>query len=200
MQAPSSTAKATDPDLSDARAGSRDALDRVLRRYRPHIDRMCRRMCTSTATDQLDDVIQETYLAIVRNIGNFRGEASFLTWAYTIARTSRGRQLRRDRLAARRAELLASISDSLPTGRGDERSPDDAIADRELGHAISELLSALSDTDRSVLLMRDLEGWTAHEVASRTGLSVPAVKTRLHRARVNVRSKIGHRIGSALAA
>lgn len=176
-------------DLGRACAGDRTALERVLRRYRPQIERMCRHMISSSA-DQIDDVIQDTYLAIVRNIASYRGEASFLTWAYTIARTSRGRHLRRVKLAMRRSEILAMLADRTEGVGKHPRSPDQAVADRELGDLMQTALSTLSDTDRRVLLMRDLEGWTANEVSAQTGLTVPAVKTRLHRARVAMRSRL----------
>lgn len=153
-------------------------------------------MC-ATSADLADDVIQDTYLAIVRNIASFRGEASFLTWAYTIARTAHGRQRRRDRLDTRRAETLAIVSDRFERPAANGRPLDDVVAANELAEAIGVALAALSETDRRVLLMRDLEGWSAHEVAERTGLTVPAVKTRLHRARVSMRARLAPRAEAA---
>jgi RNA polymerase sigma-70 factor, ECF subfamily len=167
--------------LERARAGDRAALESVLRHHRRAIERMCTRMC-SGAAEHTDDVIQDTYLAIVRNIASFRGQASFLTWAYTIARTAHGRRRRRAALAIVSGHLVAPAANSRPL--------DEVVAASKLGETICAALTALSETDRRVLLMRDLEGWSAHEVAERTGLTVPAVKTRLHRARVAMRSRL----------
>jgi RNA polymerase sigma-70 factor, ECF subfamily len=174
--------------LVRARGGDRRALASVLRHHRGAIERMCTRICAAS-DGQADDVLQDTYLGIVTNIAGFRGEASFLTWAYTIARTAHGRQRRYERKALR-LEALASEASAIASWAANERPPDEKVALRELGAVLAEALATLPRTDRQVLLMRDLEGWNAKEVAARTGLTVPAVKTRLHRARVAMRSQL----------
>jgi len=167
-----------------AQAGDRRALEQLLRLHRPRIERLCRRMCRGDGS--FDDVLQETYLGIVRNIASFRGQSSFLTWVYTVARTYRGRYVR---TAARHQarELAASELAVTPPSVDVEGS----IAGAELGGAIHQALAHLSEIDRRILLLRDVDGLTAAEVADVTGLSVPAVKTRLHRARVMARRRLG---------
>jgi RNA polymerase sigma-70 factor, ECF subfamily len=146
-------------------------------------------MC-GPSTHHADDVIQDTYLGILCNIASFRGQASFLSWAYAIARTAHGRRRRREHLVMRRADALGIVCARWGGQAAHALPLDDLVAAGELGEAIAAALASLSDTDRRVLLMRDLEGWSAHEVAERMGLSVPAVKTRLHRARVAMRARL----------
>jgi len=166
-----------------AQLGNRDALEQLLRFYRPRIERLCRRMCRGD--ESFDDVLQETYLGIVRSIASFRGQSSFLTWVYTVARTYRGRYVR---TAARyhAREVAAVELGALREGLDVEGS----VAGAELGGAIQDALSHLSDLDRRILLLRDVDGLTAAEVAHVTGLSIAAVKTRLHRARVAARQRL----------
>ena len=140
--------------------------------------------------EHTEDLIQDTYLAIVRNIASYRGEASFLTWVYTIARTAHGRRRRHEFLHTRRAEALALVSRLLDGAAASTRPLDDLVAVSELGRLVTDALAALSETDREVLLRRDLEGWSAREVADHLGLTVPAVKTRLHRARTTLRARL----------
>jgi RNA polymerase sigma-70 factor, ECF subfamily len=169
--------------------GDRCALASVLRHHRRAIERMCTRL--SAHPLDTEDVIQETYLAIVHNIGRFRGEATFLTWAYTLVRTASGRARRADQMHWRRVEALRWAGD-LPGHAANTRPADELLAADELGRRIAEALGSLSSTDREVLLMRDVEGWSAKEVAERIGLTVPAVKTRLHRARTALRLRLSH--------
>lgn len=179
-----------------ARTGDPRAVAELIRRHRHQLERVARRMCRSE--ENVDDILQEAYLAILRNIASFRGESSFLTWAYTIIRTARGRHIRRGLSIGRRESSLELLPPSVRASLADpSRGPDDAVAGHELGHTMTQALRMLSDVDRQVLLLRDLEGYTAIEVARRLGLTVPAVKTRLHRARVAVRSELSQAMTEA---
>ena len=172
--------------VTQAQAGDRKALGTLLQRYRPAIERICRRLCKDES--QVDDVIQETYVAILRNLGSFRGEAGFLTWVYTIARTHRGRASRSAARDRGRQELLAGLGE---VGRPIDLGPDELVAGREVSRALERALSPLAAVDRDIVVMREIEGRSAAEIAGLVGLSVPAVKTRLHRARVFIRSQLG---------
>lgn len=175
--------------LVAARDGDPLALSQLLRHFRPQLERMCRRLCNGDET--VDDVLQESYVSILRNLRTFRGESSFLTWAYTILRTSRSRQLRKGRLALEREASLDVLAPVVRESLAQSfHQPDEIVADRELGTSMLRALSHLSEVDRQVLLLRDLQGFTASEVAQRLGLTVPAVKTRLHRARVAMRGRL----------
>lgn len=163
-----------------AKSGDAIATEELIRQVAPAVRRICRKLSTDPA--ELDDMVQETLMEIVRLLPTFRGESSLLTWAYMIARTRRSRRLRR------RAFGTEPVNESMEaTAYG---QPDDAFVSAELRDALERALAALSDRDREVLVARDFQGYSASEVAQITGLSVPAVKTRLHRARVAVRAQL----------
>ncbi|MCA9711529.1 MAG: sigma-70 family RNA polymerase sigma factor, partial [Myxococcales bacterium] len=169
-------------DLVAAQAGNPMALDRLMRRHWHAIERICRRMCP--ADDSFEDLRQDVFIALIRALPGYRGQASFITWAYTIVRTCRGRRLRKGRTASEMARPEGVEPD-------EHEAFDDCIANHELVERLDQALAHLSVTDRTVLVLRDLEGYSAEEVARTTGLTVPAVKTRLHRARVAMRAELG---------
>lgn len=177
----------TQPDAGLVRAaqgGDASALNELLRRHQPAIERICRRLCNDDA--HVDDVVQETCLAIVRNIRSYRGDASFLTWVYTIARTHRGRATRSaQREETRRQNFGSLVVDMTSADSSLERS-----SLRELTSALEHALAPLRSTDREIIIMRDVEGRSASEIAAALELTVPAVKTRLHRARTVVRKRL----------
>jgi RNA polymerase sigma-70 factor (ECF subfamily) len=174
--------------LEDARLGDRAALDELLRRHKPRLAVMCRRMCRDP--EEAAEVLQDTLLGIAANIERFRGDANLLTWAYTIARTHRGRRRRGRSVETKTSHLRVDLGEHFEGVAGHEHSPYDSVVDGELRSALHRAIKALPSIDREVLLRRDLEGFSAAEVALQLGLSVPAVKTRLHRARVATRERV----------
>ncbi len=175
-------------DLLDAaRAGDRLALDELLRRHRPRLQAICQRMCRDA--DEAAEVLQDTLLGIAANIHRFRGDSSLLTWAYTIARTHRTRRRRGRSVETKSSHLRVDFGDQVDRLAGFE-SPYERVADDELRAALLGAMRSLSSVDREILVRRDLEGFSANEVASALGLTVPAVKTRLHRARVATRERM----------
>jgi RNA polymerase sigma-70 factor (ECF subfamily) len=157
--------------LTAAQQGERAALEQLLSRVERLVYRFGLRMCRNE--DDARDVLQETLLAMARNVGDFRGQSSLATWLYTVARGSCIKQRQRRQGQPRQLDLL-------PVGSvvGDlDRAIDDAIAE-------------LAPDDREVLLLRDAEGLTAPEVAAVLGLDVPAVRGSLHRARLAVRLRV----------
>jgi RNA polymerase sigma-70 factor, ECF subfamily len=173
--------------LAAARSGDRPALDELLRRHRPRLLAICQRMCRDA--EEADEVLQDTLLGIAANIGRFRGDSSLLTWAYTIARTHRARRRRGRSLESKTSHLRVDY-ERVEHVSGGEHSPYERVADDELRAALLGAIRSLSFVDREILVRRDLEGFSAHEVATALGLTVPAVKTRLHRARVATRERM----------
>jgi RNA polymerase sigma-70 factor (ECF subfamily) len=173
--------------LHAARQGDPQALDALLKRYQPHVYRFGMRMCRDPEAAQ--DVLQETLFAAARTLRGFRGASSLGTWLYTIARSFC--------IKTRRRSVFAPTMVSLESEPGVERRADDAnrdperqLADREVGLALDAAIADLEPEYREVLVLRDVEGLPAAEVAEVTGLSVAAVKSRLHRARRFVRGRV----------
>lgn len=168
-----------------ARHGDKRALELLLGRYLDPVYRFGMKMCRDT--EDAREVLQDTMLAAARTIGDFRGDASVSTWLYTIARSFCIKRRRRGKHAPKE---LVSLDHEHVSGRDlvdPARRPDDEAADSELARALSAAIDALEPSYREVLVLRDVEGLSAPEVARVLGLGVEAVKSRLHRARVAVR-------------
>lgn len=175
--------------IEAARAGDRMALDQLVRRHQPRLTAICRKMCADV--EEAAEVLQDTLLWIAANISRFRGESSLVTWAYTIARTHWWRRRRgRGRSVETKVEHLRVQVELDEELSSDEHEPFECLADGELRSALTLALHQLSVIDREVLVLRDVEGFSAAEVAARLRLTVSAVKTRLHRARVATRARV----------
>ncbi|MGZ3455924.1 MAG: sigma-70 family RNA polymerase sigma factor, partial [Polyangiales bacterium] len=129
--------------------------------------------------------LQDTLLAAARGAREFRGESALSTWLYTIARSFCIKKRRGNRAETEPLEDEGVVQLASPS-----RPPDQVAADRELGAALEEAIGALAPAYREVLLLRDVEGLSAQEVAEVLGIGVDAVKSRLHRARVAVRGRM----------
>jgi RNA polymerase sigma-70 factor, ECF subfamily len=177
-----------------ARAGDARALDAFLERYQPQVYRFSLRMCRQPEDAQ--DVLQETMLAAFRTLRSFRGAASASTWLYTIARSFCIKKRRRRKHAPQ-----ATISLTTEEGRRALElpdlgpAPDVALERRRLEAALDESIQKLAPAYRDVLLLRDVEGLPARDVARVMRISIEAVKSRLHRARLTVREGLAPFLG-----
>ncbi len=162
------------------------ALEELLRRHASTVYRFGVRMCRNQA--DAEDVLQETLIAAARGIKTFRRESSVSTWLHTIARSFCIKKRRASKFAPRE---VVSFDDRLALDAPTlDAAPDHAASDRELSILLESAIDALDNTSREVLVLRDIEGLTAPEVGEVLGMSVEAVKSRLHRARASVRKRI----------
>lgn len=187
MTSTASHAAATDQELlAQARAGDVAALEALLGRHQGALLRFSRRMCDNAA--DAEEVTQESLIAAVRGLADFRGDATVTSWLYAIARSF---CIKQQRGLAARARRSHTTTESAALDVADPHStPDQALSDRELFEVVDRVLSTLSADHREVLLLRDMEGLTAMEVAASLSLSVPQVKSRLHRARAAMRATL----------
>ncbi|HUK66794.1 MAG TPA: sigma-70 family RNA polymerase sigma factor [Anaeromyxobacteraceae bacterium] len=184
--------------LTAARAGDRDALEELLLRHQRSVFRFGMKMCGEE--EDAKDVLQETLLAAARGIRDFRGTSSISTWLYTIARSFCVKRHRTSKFAPAQVESLDSQDravQQVPDTRG---GPEEAAAGEQLRTALRQAIASLEPMYREVLVLRDVEGLPAAEVAEILELTVEAVKSRLHRARLAVRESIGPLLGAQAAA
>jgi RNA polymerase sigma-70 factor (ECF subfamily) len=183
-----------DSDLvAAAQGGDRQALEALLARHQGRVYRFGRRMCGDE--EDAADVLQETLLAAARGLPEFRGASSVSTWLFTIARSFCIKRRRTSKFAPATVESL----DQDPARGGavadPGRSPEELASGRQLQEALDAAIGALEPIYREVLVLRDVEGLPAAEVAEALGLSVEAVKSRLHRARMAVRQQVAPVLG-----
>jgi RNA polymerase sigma-70 factor (ECF subfamily) len=176
--------------LAAARAGDRAALEALLDRHQAQIYRFGMKMCRDP--EDAKDVLQDTLLAMARGVRDFRGGSSISTWLYTVARSFCIKKRRRSKFAPGEELALAGEAEHVVDPA---RGPDAALAGAEVERALEQAIGALEPAYREVLVLRDVEGLSAAEVADVLGLSVQAVKSRLHRARLAVRAAVAPLLG-----
>lgn len=185
--------------LARVRADDPAALAELIERYAPRVMRFGVKMCRDD--EDAREVVQDTLLTAARKLREFRGESSIATWLYAIARSfcikhrtrgaeKHGEHVPLDDVDAPHAEPVATAV----------RSPEAHAEDAEIAAALERAIRGLDPAHREVLLLRDVEGLTAPEVAEVLGASVEAVKSRLHRARTQVRAAVAPLFGAEPAA
>jgi RNA polymerase sigma-70 factor (ECF subfamily) len=185
----------TDHELiAAARTGDGDALEELLERHQPRVYRFGMKMCGDREDAQ--DVLQETLLAMARGVHDFRGASSISTWLYTIARSFCIKKRRKSRFAPERHDSIDASEDVATVEVADSaRGPDEEVAGKQVQAALDQAIATLDPDSREVLILRDMEGLTAPEVAEVLGTSTQAVKSRLHRARRSVRDRVAPMLG-----
>ncbi len=180
--------------IEAARAGDPEAVDALLTRYQPRLLRFASRLCRDN--EDAKDVLQESLFAAVRSLASYRGDASVSTWLYTIARSFCIKKRRRSIYAPKVEVSLdteAEVAEIADPGRNPERE----LQNTRLAEALEVAIAGLEPDKREVLVLRDVEGLPAAEVAEILELSVEAVKSRLHRARLAVREQLLPVVGRA---
>lgn len=199
MGAPSAAAPPSDELLaSQAASGNRPALEELALRYQGRLMRFALRQCNNP--DRAADAVQDSMLAMVKALPKYRGESAFGTWLFTILRHACHR---RARLRKNEPAFMETLDPANQDGGVAQPEGADAVTlleNRELGDALEHAMSTLDPKSREVVLLRDVEGIAAADVATITGLSVQAVKSRLHRARLQLRDQLGPAPGEGTSA
>jgi len=180
----------TESSLIDAaRRGDRDALSRLLEAHQQRVFGFGVKMCGDV--EDAKDVAQDTLLTLARTMHDFRGEASISTWLYTVARSFCIKKRRRTKGAPAHHESLDKVTqESAPDAAAESSTPEQMLLGREARETVAAALDKLDPDWREVIVLRDIEGLSAAEVAEVTGVSVAAVKSRLHRARTALRENL----------
>ena len=160
--------------VAAAQAGDVHAFEALIRRHQGAVYRVALRMLGSEL--DAEDAAQEALVQAWRALSTFRGDSAFSTWLYRIV-NNRCLKAR----AARRP--MAALPDVL-IDRGSD--PAEAVARSERLHALARGVLALPAEQRAALVLRELEGLSYEQIAQALGVTVPAVKGRIHRARLGL--------------
>lgn len=172
--------------LEKARSGDAGAIEELLRRHERSIYRFGLRMCGDEESAR--EVLQETLLAAFRNLRSYRADAALSTWLFQIARSFCIKQRRRpsaEPATYESTESVAARQVPVPASGSDERAHA-----RQMAELIQAAMSSLTPDAREVLVLRDVEGLSAEEAAEVLDVSVPALKSRLHRARLALSAQL----------
>ncbi|MBN1587069.1 MAG: sigma-70 family RNA polymerase sigma factor [Candidatus Omnitrophica bacterium] len=186
----------TDEQLArQAQAGERTAFEELAARYYPRLLNLALRMCGNR--EYAEETLQEAFLRAWEKLHTFRGESGFKAWLYKIATNFCYMKFRKIKSAPPMESLSLWLrSDAGEEGGADREIPDwstdpqRALQNKDLRAAMDTALAELQEQQRLIFLLREVEGFSAQEVAGMTGLSVPAVKSRLHRARLFLRERL----------
>ena len=175
--------------LQRARGGDEQALEQLLIAVQPQLYRFSMKMCRHT--EDAEDVMQDSMMTLARSFRDFRGASSLSTWIFTIARSFCIKKRRKGKFAPEREESLEQLA---PSEQGSIQSPSpdphQQAESAEIWRQVQAGIQLIEPAYREILVLRDIEGLRAKEVAEIVGISVPAVKSRLHRARAELREHL----------
>lgn len=196
---PLSSSPPLDGDLAQrARAGDRAAFQTLVERHQDRVYGLALRLLRDPG--EAEEVVQEAFLAAFEKLPDFRGASAFGTWIFRIAANAALMRLRKRKRSPESVPGEAAIDELLP--RFDEggrlatasvprhdwsKRADEQLADRQVREAIERAVENLPDESRIVFLLKDVDGLSGEAIGELLGLSVPAVKSRLHRARLALR-------------
>ncbi len=180
--------------LERAQAGDMTAFEALVERHRDEVYGVALRMTRSDA--DASEITQDTFLSAYQHLSDFRGEAAFGSWVHRIAANHALMRLRH-RSVVQQAEEELKGPEFNERGSFAEypaadwsRRADEKVLDDELRRAIEQATDLLPQGYREVFLLKDVEGLSYEQISEITGDSVPAIKSRLHRARLVLREAI----------
>ena len=174
-----------------AKGGDVAAFEELVRRYDRNVFRIAQHITQNR--EDAEDVVQDAFLKAYENLEKFQEQSKFYTWLVRIAVNEALMRLRR-----RRPERMVSLDeevrtedDSIPREVADwSPNPEQMYSQAELHDILSRTIQGLPPSFRTVFVLRDVEGLSTEETAEALDLSVPAVKSRLLRARLQLRERL----------
>lgn len=174
-----------------AKQGQIEAFEELVRRYDRNVFRIAQHITQNR--EDAEDVVQDAFLKAYGNLNQFQGQSKFYTWLVRIAVNEALMKLRR-----RRPERTVSLDqdvetdeDSIPREVADwSPNPEQQYNQAELRDLLQRTIQGLPSGFRTVFVLRDVEGLSTEETAEALGLSIPAVKSRLLRARLQLRERL----------
>jgi RNA polymerase sigma-70 factor, ECF subfamily len=180
-------------------AGDAETFDALFRQYFQKVFRQATHLLGNAA--EAEEVVQEVFLAIYEKAHTFRGEAAFTTWLYRLTTNAAFSRLRR-----RKRSHEVAIEDYLPQFQPDghhlvrpvvdwSTNLEERLADAQLQQLLRQAIELLQPLDKAVLVLSDFEDLSNKEIGEALGLTVLAVKARLHRARLFLRGQLAVAFG-----
>ena len=177
--------------VAKAREGDLAAFNELVNSYSRKIFRLAKHITQNE--EDAEDVLQETFLKAFEHLGDFQGQSKFYTWIVRIAVNESLMKLRK-----RKSDRSVPLDEPVDTGEDTvvreiavwDENPEQKYSREELGQILDEAVQGLRPAFRTVFVLRDIEELSTEETAEALGISVPAVKSRLLRARLQLREKL----------
>ncbi len=173
------------------KAGNMEAFEELISRYESKVFNLAMRFTRNP--EDAEEVLQDVFSTIYSKIEGFRGQSAFSSWMYRIIVNAAFMKLRK-----RKQQATVSLEDLTPAVKQFciERESllanrsDNITINRELRDKLEDAIGRLPDQYRAVFILRDVDGLSNQEVSEILELSIPAVKSRLHRSRLMLRKKL----------
>lgn len=181
------------------KSGEHEAFEAIFRRYVNKVYRQARMLVGDDA--DAEEIVQEVFMTIYQKAKSFRGDSAFSTWLYRLTVNVSLTRLRR-----RKSSKALNLDDFLPRYREDghhqvrpvfnwANEVELRLEKDELRRLLQDAMKQLPPAQRAVIALSDVEGVSNREISEILGLSIPAVKARLHRARLFLRGKLAVTLG-----
>ena len=177
--------------VSKFKKGSIEAFEEIVHRYESKAFNLAMRFCRNQ--EDAEEVLQDVFTTLYRKIDGFRGQSAFSSWIYRIIVNAAFMKLRK-----RKQNQTISIEDLSPVTKqacldqkeGYGTRSDTVSMTREMREVLEGAIGRLPEEYRNVFVLRDVDGLSNQEVSEILNLSIPAVKSRLHRSRLMLRKKL----------
>ena len=183
--------KKTDVELvEEFRGGNQASFEELIQRYAVKAFSLASRLTKNQ--EDAEEVLQDVFVTVYRKIDGFQGKASFSSWLYRITVNAAFMKLRKRKQDNSIAieDMPPQLQKSLGVPRNLHQEADAITMRHQVTSALEEAISKLPDDYRPVFILRDIDGLTSREVSKILKLTVPAVKSRLHRSRLMLRRKL----------
>jgi RNA polymerase sigma-70 factor, ECF subfamily len=176
--------------VTRARSGEMSAFNDLVRKYERKIYRLAKNITQND--EDAEDVLQETFLKAYEHLDGFQGNSKFYTWLVRIGVNEALMKLRK-----RKTDRTVPLDEPVDTGEETVireiavwDDPEQKYSQDELGRILKETVDSLKPAFRTVFVLRDIEELSTEETAQALNISIPAVKSRLLRARLQLREKL----------
>ena len=189
MKTPPSDSEIERNLITRAQAGDKRAFDQLVKTYEPVVYRFAYNVCRNEERAKLTS--QDTFINVFRKLHTYDGRSKFSTWLYSIV-TNNCMMVRRSEFSDTLSIDEPIVADTIARMPSSRPGPVRELLNAELKSEVDKAILKLPLDYRLVLTLRDLEGLSANEVAEVLHISVPAVKSRLFRARDFLRKALKH--------
>lgn len=169
------------------------AFEELIKRYEKKIYNLSYRIMGNR--EDARDMLQETFLQVFRKLSGFKGDSAFSTWLYRIAVNTclmKKRKEKNMKTVSMDTPILTMNHDEIKRELSDDwsKSPLASLENEEMKEAIQEAVKSLPEDHRAVFVLRGVKGMSNQEIAKILDISLPAVKSRLHRSRLFLRDRL----------
>jgi RNA polymerase sigma-70 factor, ECF subfamily len=177
--------KQSDADLvREIKRGDARALEEIVKRYSNKVYNLAYHLTRDSAA--AEEIMQDVFLTVISKIGTLTNEEYFSTWLYRVTTNAAYGFLRKEKKFSEQTPV-DNIDQEIQPSYDWSDLPDDVLLSEESKEVLRKSIDALPEAMRTVVIMKDMEGFKNEEIAEALGMSVPAVKSRLHRGRLILR-------------